>query len=66
MGHLRVFGCMAYVHVPDGEQRKLDNKSKKMRSVGYNLTLRGYRLFDKMNRKLHIGRDVELHENDFG
>ena len=28
VSHLRVFGCVAYAHVPEGERRKLDNKSK--------------------------------------
>ena len=38
VSHFRVFGCMAYVHVPDYERRKLDTKSKRMRFVGYSLT----------------------------
>ena len=66
VSHLRVFGCMAYAHVPDGERRKLDKKSKKMRFVGYSLTSKGYRVFDETNRKLYIRRDVEFNENDFG
>ena len=64
VSHFRVFGCMAYAHVP--ERRKLDTKSKKMRFVGYSLTSKGYRLFDETNRKLCIRRDVEFNERDFG
>ena len=26
VSHLRVFGCMAYAHVPDSERGKLDKK----------------------------------------
>jgi len=26
VSHLRVFGCIAYVHVPDGKRSKLDLK----------------------------------------
>ena len=66
VGHLSVFGCMAYAHVPDSERRKLDKKSKKMRFVGYSLTSKGYRLLDETNRKMYIRRDVEFNENDFG
>ena len=66
VSHLRIFGCMAYAHVPDGERRKLDKKSKKMRFVGYSLTSKEYRLFDETNRKLYIRRDFEFNENDFG
>ena len=65
VSHLRVFGCMAYAHVPDNERRKLDKKSKKMRFVGYSLTSKGYRLFDETNQKMYIWRDVEFNENDF-
>ena len=64
VGHLRVFGCIAYAHVPDSERRKLDKKSKKMRFVGYSLTSKGYRLFDETNRKMYIRRDVEFYENE--
>ena len=66
VSHLRVFGCMAYAHVPDSERRKLDKKSKKMRFVGYSLASKGYRLLDETNRKMYIRRDVEFNENDFG
>ena len=66
VSHFRVFGCMAYAHVPDCERRKLDTKSKKMRFVGYSLTSKGYRLFDETNQKLYIRRDVEFNESDFG
>ena len=66
VSHFRVFGCMAYAHVPDCERRKLDTKSRKMRFVGYSLTSKGYRLYDETNRKLYIRRDVEFNENDFG
>ena len=64
VSHLRVFGCMAYAHIPDSERRKLDKKSKKMRFVGYSLTSKGYRLFDETNRKMYIRRDVEFYENE--
>ena len=66
VNHFRVFGCMAYAHVPDCERRKLDTKSKRMRFVGYSLTSKGYRLFDETNQKLYIRRDVEFNESDFG
>ena len=37
VSHFRVFGCMAYTHVPDCKRRKLDTNSKKMHFVGYSL-----------------------------
>ena len=34
-GHLRVFGCRAFVHVPRDEQSKLDSKTKQCIFLGY-------------------------------
>ena len=33
--HLRVFGSIAYVHVPKEKRRKLDSKAEKCILVGY-------------------------------
>ena len=37
MSHLKVFGCIAYVHVPDELQKKLDPKVEKCIFIGYSL-----------------------------
>ncbi|MCO5552099.1 hypothetical protein L7F22_005609 [Adiantum nelumboides] len=37
LGHLKVFGCIAYVHVPDELQTKLDPKAEKCIFIGYSL-----------------------------
>ncbi|WJX13388.1 hypothetical protein P8452_03779 [Trifolium repens] len=62
-GHLRVFGCMAYVHIPKDERSKLDEKSKKCVFVGYGLDEFGYRFFDPVKRKLIRSRDVVFMED---
>ena len=35
VSHLRVFGCMAFAHVPDDKRQKFDKKAWKLRFVGY-------------------------------
>jgi len=35
VSHLRVFGCIAYVHVPDEKRSKLDPKVEKCIFIGY-------------------------------
>ena len=40
--HLRIFGCQAFVHIPNDERKKLDSKSKKCVFVGYETTTKGY------------------------
>ena len=37
VSHLKVFGCIAYVHVPDELQKKLDPKAEKCIFIGYSL-----------------------------
>ena len=35
LSHLKVFGCMAYAHIPDVKRTKLEKKAQKLRFVGY-------------------------------
>ena len=35
--HLKVFGCLAYVHVPNELRSKLDPKAEKCVFIGYSL-----------------------------
>lgn len=66
MSHMRVFGCVAYAHVPDTERRKLDKKTVKLRFMGYANNAKGYRLLDEGKRRILIRRDVIFNESDFG
>lgn len=63
--HMRVFGCMAYAHVPDSIRQKLDSKAEKFRFIGYNVGVKAYRLYDEETRKLVIRRNVKFNESDF-
>jgi transposase InsO family protein len=40
--HLRVFGCIAYSHIPDEKRMKLDAKSRKCLFIGYSTESKGY------------------------
>ena len=53
-----MFGCDAYVHVPKGQQTKLDPKSKKHIFVRYNPVSTGYRLYDLDIDSIVLSRDV--------
>ena len=65
VSNLRVFGCMAYAHIPESQRKKLDKKSEKLRFVGYSIQSKGYRLLDG-NQKVIVRRDVVFKETDFG
>ena len=47
IAHMKVFGCMAYAHVPDAPRQKLDSKAIKLQFVGYSVQSKGYRLLDE-------------------
>jgi hypothetical protein len=66
VSHFKVFGCMAYAHVPDVERKKLDKKAKKLRFLGYSSTQKGYRLHDMETHRVVVRRDVTFNESDFG
>jgi len=64
LNHLKVFGCTAYLHVPDMLRKKLDPKSKKYIFVGYCEESKGYRLIDpEKPKRLVKGRDVYFFES---
>jgi len=59
---LRVFGCRAFVHVPQQKRTKLEAKSKVCIFVGYDMDSKAYRLLDPTNNSIVISRDVTFDE----
>ena len=45
VSHLRVFGCIAYAHVPNENRKKLDNKGEICIFVGYSEKSKAYELY---------------------
>ena len=60
--HLRVFGSIAYAHVPDHGRFKLDDRSEKHVFIGYHASLKGYKLYNPNNGKTIVSGDVEFYE----
>ncbi len=46
VSHLRMFGCIAYVHVFDKKKSKLNPKTNKCIFIGYSLEQKKYRCFN--------------------
>ncbi len=62
VSHLKVFGCIAYVHVPNEKKSKLDPKVEKCIFIGYFLEQKGYRCFNPSIRKLQVSKNVVFNE----
>ena len=60
--HLRVFGCVAYVHISDQGRNKRDPKSKKCTFIDYGEDEFGYRIWDDENKKVIRNTDVIFNE----
>lgn len=63
VSNLRVFGCIAYSHIPREFRSKFDSKTEKCVMMGYAET--GYRLWSIKRRKMILSRDVEFDEGKF-
>ena len=63
IAHLRIFGCLCYVHISSELKQKLDAKSVKGIFVGYATCEKGYRVYDPLTKKLILSRDVVFDEN---
>ncbi|CAB0016811.1 unnamed protein product, partial [Nesidiocoris tenuis] len=64
LSYLRVFGCVAFAHVPDAKRRKLDPKAERLMFVGYSDVSKGYRLFDPKTAGVRTSRDVVFVEDE--
>jgi hypothetical protein len=67
IGHLRKFGCLAFLYVPDGQRSKLDPKARRCLLLGYvHNTKRIWRLWDIGGRRVISGANVIFHEDQLG
>eukprot|EP00253_Pinus_taeda_P033983 PITA_33983 len=62
--HMRVFGCVAYAHIPDQLRRKLDNKGEKCLFIGYSEESKAYRLYIPSTKNFFVSKDVQFIEEE--
>ena len=61
--HLRVFGCLAFAHIPNAKRKRLDDKSRKCAFVGYSSVSKAYKFYVPLKRETFVSRDVIFDEN---
>uniref|UniRef100_A0A2N9EI16 Integrase catalytic domain-containing protein n=1 Tax=Fagus sylvatica TaxID=28930 RepID=A0A2N9EI16_FAGSY len=62
VNQLKVFGCIAYAHIPSQEREKFDEKGEKYIFIGYSDESKGFRLLNPKSNKLVVSRDVIFDE----
>jgi hypothetical protein len=62
VGHLRIFGCPVYIHVPKGKRTKMELSCKKGVFVEYSENSKAYRIYVPGHRQIEVSRDVTFHE----
>ena len=64
LSYLRIFGCLAFAHVPKKKRKKWDKKAAEFIFVGYSRESKAYRLIDLNDRtSLVLSRDVVFDES---
>lgn len=62
VGHLRTFGCLAYVKNVRPHLSKLEDRSTPMVFIGYAAGTKGYKVFDPVTGRVQVSRDVIFDE----
>jgi hypothetical protein len=62
VGHLRIFVCPVYIHVPKQKRTKMEPSGKKGIFVGYSETSKAYKIYVPGQRYIEVSRDVTFHE----
>jgi hypothetical protein len=62
VGHMRIFGCLVYIHVPKEKRSKLEPSGKKGIFVCYSATSKAYQIYVPSHMFIEVNWDVTFHE----
>ena len=65
MSHLRVFGCLCYVHNQKHGGDKFEERGTRSVSVGYPFNNKGWRVYNVDISKVSVSRDVVFNESEY-
>ena len=63
VGHLRIFGCIAYSYVPKEKRTKLEPTAEKGIFVGYSETSKAFWIYIHAQRRVVVRRDMKFEED---
>ncbi|UYV71336.1 hypothetical protein LAZ67_8002677 [Cordylochernes scorpioides] len=64
--HFKIFGALAYAHIPKQKRKKFDRRAKICILVGYSTQSKGYRLWDNDSKQVFITKHARFDENEVG
>lgn len=64
VSHLRVFGCVAFVHIPVQNLQKLDNRIVKGIFIRYCTDAKAYRIYVPKSAKVLVSIDIRFIESE--
>jgi hypothetical protein len=62
VSHLKIFGCLVFIHIPKEKRNKLEPSGKKGIFVGYCEISKAFRICIPGHRHIEISRDVTFDE----
>ena len=62
--HFKIFGSIAYAHVPEVKRKKLDDRGETCVFLGVSDISKAYKLFNPLTKKVMTSRDVVFYEED--
>ena len=60
---VKVFGCIAFIHIHKSQRSKLDPRATKCIFLGYSANQKGYKCYSPTTMKFYISMDVTFFEN---
>jgi hypothetical protein len=61
VGHLRIFGCPVYIHVPKEKRKNMEPSGKKGVFLGYSENSKAYMIYVLGQREIEVRRYVTFH-----
>ena len=62
LSHLKVFGCICFVHTQPTHRDKLDPRAVRCVFMGYSSTQKSYKCYNPVTKKRVVSRDVRFDE----
>lgn len=63
VSHIRVFGCLSHMKIPNIHSKKLDDRSMQVVNLGREPGTKAYRVYDPVTKRVYVSRDVVFEES---